>query len=526
MSIERVYGPIRGAGTQITEVVGQRNLIQGRLGTTVFIGVFERGDEDDINMLPGPNSLLRRLGGLLDDADFNVPSFASLDAPQCSKDFWEHSGGAGSLICLRVVPKTNNATNDDRPTKAQMPVYTRGLLPARIGYIEAKSGGYWAGKRNVYLSKISGTPGTDFPTADQIKLDGIAAKTLKRDQWFGAVVVLDGITTRTYKVVENTSDGTLTLEADSDVISDWGAGETYGQDRSAIGPFNLETVATQDLDIDSDLGGPTAVTLTYAPAGVVPGAVPTLPIAGGATAQIIVNGVTYTANVGGAATVQDLIDALNAIPGINSVEDPAGEITTLTDIQGTSATFALGTLSGVTAADIWGAGYALTATGTGDVVNHLAATAAEVATALIVTAGAICTATAQADGSFILRTDTSGVAGWGRTPSGGMRTLLGFDTTQHYGTDGPSDLDVIMYMDNTITRGDVKDASIIFKDGGLRPSTEFGLEFRIDGIVYLNYKNLSMEPGKSNYWVDVINNDPNNNHITIVDQFGGDRAEP
>lgn len=526
MAEARVFGPIRGAGTQVNEQVGQEGIDQGKLGSTVVAGPFERGLENDITITTGMRSYLRKMGEPIDPADVATPTFTGLWASLCGKHFWERSKGAGSLICLRVTPKRNDGTQDDRPTQASVLVWNRESVPNLIGTITAHNGGNWGGKRRTYLSRISGVPGVDFPAANQIQLTGLAAKTLKNDEFRGASVTLDGLPGNSYRVVNNNPTGLLTLEADQDVEGDWGTGETYAHDDSGVGPFNFATCATPyTLITTTDLGGPITVTFAAVAAGIVPGAAPTLPIAGGATLAITVNGVTYTATVGGAANVQDLIDALNAVPGINSVENPAGQITTTTDRKGTDATLAV-VPTGTTLNAVWGAGYALTATGTGDVADHMAVTATEIVDALNadVPWAAIATAIDNGDGSFTVRTDTVGSTGTYQNGAGTVRALCGLDTDPHAGTDGPADLHVQVERDNLNVRGQIKAIDVEFKDGGLRAGTEFGVIVRVDGKVVLSYENLSMRNDVANYWASVINDDVNNDIITVTDSYTGDRT--
>lgn len=220
---DRIFGPNRGAGTQVREREPEKNIVPGVLGSTVFVGVAERGKEDDIIIIPSEKARKRKLGGVLDPADFNATAFASLEAPLAARHFYEHSAGAGFLVFLRVVPKTNDVTNDDRPDKARMLVFNREDSPKYVGYIEAQNGGRWAGQREYYLGAITGVPGADFPLDNQIQLDGLVAKDLKRDEYAGGTVHVHGIVSRTYQVVSNTSAGLFTFAADEDLPTDWAA---------------------------------------------------------------------------------------------------------------------------------------------------------------------------------------------------------------------------------------------------------------------------------------------------------------
>ena len=311
---DRVFGPIRGAGVQVREREPERNIVQGQLGSTVFMGVFERGVENDITILPSKKSYTRKMGGLLDSADFNAMSFASLEPPLASHHFWDHSEGAGFLTCLRVVPRTVTASQDDTPDAAILEVYNREATPVRLGRLVAQNGGRWGGSQETFQGEITGTPGTDFPTDNQLQLDLTSGNlTFKVDEYKNGTVHLHGITTRTYTVVSHTADGLFTFAADEDLTSDW----------AAAGP--------------------------------------------------------------------------------------------------------------------------------------------------------------------------------------------------------PTDYNVTIYRDNLNYRGTAKYLSAEFKDGALDPVGRFGLQIRVDGVVYLDYEELSMDDTSPYYWLDVVNDDPNNDLVTVEDDFTGNR---
>jgi len=221
---DRIFGPIRGAGVQVREKEPERNIVQGQLGSTVHVAVFERGVEGGITICPSKKALLRKMGDLLDPADFNTPVFASLEGPLASQHFWDHSEGAGFLTCLRVVPRTVTASQDDRPDASVLEVYNREAVAKRLGRLVASNGGRWAGSRETFQGEITGTPATDFPSVNQLQLAlTTPALTFKVDEWKGAIVHIHGITTKTYTVVSNTAAGLFTFAADEDLAADWAA---------------------------------------------------------------------------------------------------------------------------------------------------------------------------------------------------------------------------------------------------------------------------------------------------------------
>jgi hypothetical protein len=219
---DRIFGPIRGAGTQVRERQPERNIVPGQLGSTVLMGVFERGAEEDITICPSKKSFLQKMGGLLDSADFNASAFSSLEAPLASQHFWDHSDGAGFLTCLRVVPRTSGVTDDHTPDKSYLAIFNRETNPVYLGKFIAHNGGRWAGERKQFLGIITGTPATDFAVASTIQLDGISAGDMKQDEWKGALLTFsDALITASYTVVSNDEAGLLTFAADLDFEAIW-----------------------------------------------------------------------------------------------------------------------------------------------------------------------------------------------------------------------------------------------------------------------------------------------------------------
>jgi hypothetical protein len=531
MTEARVFGPIRGAGTQLNEEVGQETLEQGLLGSTLLVGVFERGKEGDISILPGSRSLARKMGGLINPAEYDSPVFADLWNPLAAQHFWDRSRGAGNMIGLRVVPTTNNASQDDRPDKSLLLVWNRETEPKPIGTIEAHNGGSWAGKRKHFLGSLSGTPGTDFPAANQVQLSGITIKDFKNDEYRNGQLVLDGLPGVSYNIVNIDPSGLITLEADVDVATAWGAGETAGSETGGVETFNFGTVASAwTLSITTETGGPDLGTFTAAAATVGGDGAGTFPLTGSGSIFFVVNGTTYEVALANLDTEAQVIAKIEAaIPGIDVVS-VASNVTVNTDRKGTAASITIddgaSTTSVVTEVFSIATPTEVAGTSPEGIANHLAVTAAEIKAYMdtVVGGGASgAVITENAGGSLTIASGTTGAASTVQM-AGNLITLLGFDGAVHTGTDGPSDLDASLIRSNVNLRGLTKACDVEFRDGALRADEEFGMLVRIDGKTVLNYRDLSMQTGVYNYWADVINNDPNNDVITVTDTFSGNRA--
>jgi hypothetical protein len=90
-----------------------------------------------------------------------------------------------------------------------------------------------------------------------------------------------------------------------------------------------------------------------------------------------------------------------------------------------------------------------------------------------------------------------------------MKTDFGSGTDLHY----------YLYLEN-------EDKALSFEvtDGVEKPTTEFGLNIYVDGVLALEYPNLSTDPTSARYWVDIINNDTANAQVTVEDLWTGAHA--
>ena len=222
----RQFGPTLGAGTQVTEKDAGRQITPAATGTTVYIGQMEKGmrlDDNsnlDINDCPTLRSFLRKCGTY----------FEGSELPDNALDFLRFSDGSGRLYTVRVT--------DGNEVDSQDHVWGRGAL---LGddYVErataaarrlplltvtAKNGGRWGGAQATRYGNF--TTGSDLT---ETTLD--TSQAMLEDEWAGATLELLGVTTKTYKVISNTTTGVLTVETGStmatDLAADTPATETY-----------------------------------------------------------------------------------------------------------------------------------------------------------------------------------------------------------------------------------------------------------------------------------------------------------
>ncbi len=193
---ERRFGPIEGAGVVVIERQGDRQIIGGALGTSCLVGIFEKGPVGELNRVIGKTSMRRRAGGRLSE------SFA----PGNALDFIEMSRGAGELYLVRVT--------DGSEVKSSGKFYNRADARNNVLDVEAANGGRWGGKEKVNVGDV-GTIGTDI-TATTIDT-GI---TMLEDEWVGGDVILEGVASKSYEIIGNTTAGIVTVTADSNMIGD------------------------------------------------------------------------------------------------------------------------------------------------------------------------------------------------------------------------------------------------------------------------------------------------------------------
>lgn len=90
---ERRYGPVNGAGTVIIEKDAEKQIEKGALGTTVYVGVMEKGPVGQLFKCGTKNEFLTKAGSYIKE------SFV----PDAAFDFFNLGRASGDLYCLRVT---------------------------------------------------------------------------------------------------------------------------------------------------------------------------------------------------------------------------------------------------------------------------------------------------------------------------------------------------------------------------------------------------------------------------------------
>jgi len=204
MATTRIFGALKGPGTQVRETSAPKPIQEGPLGTTVLVGAFRSGPVGEVVEHDGGLEHYRRVrGGLSQDSE----------APLCAEHFYEVGRGAGVLWTLRVTDGTEVAAALELYDRdVQLGILERAeaaKLPSAVISMAAANGGRWAGRRRAK----SGDVGTLSLVISSNTVDlGFATEA---DAWAGASLSFpDDDSGTIYTVASNTAAGVFTIDGD------------------------------------------------------------------------------------------------------------------------------------------------------------------------------------------------------------------------------------------------------------------------------------------------------------------------
>lgn len=200
---QRVFGPIRGAGTQITELEGDKQIEAAALGYVGYGGILEKGPPRTLIPLSSPDLKTRRVGGYVS---------GSL-VPDAMDDYFDLASGAGGIFAVRVT--------DGNEAKARYNLYARRGSLTPIGYLEAHNGGRWGGKLKRFTSDLS-----NINKLTNTTLDTEDTTSFKTDEYAGGKIQLSGGSNpaKMYPIISNTAAGVFTVASDQTMLDDLNAG--------------------------------------------------------------------------------------------------------------------------------------------------------------------------------------------------------------------------------------------------------------------------------------------------------------
>jgi hypothetical protein len=184
----------------------------------------EKGEVNEIIDVPGLSDFRRKCGTYVDDTEL----------PDSAFDFYNLGQGAGRLFAVRVTDGTEVKPTDSCFGRTGGHGYAYGVkgdaswpsadLQKVMVTLTARSGGRWAGRERVHTGDVA-VVGVDITATT---LD--TATTFLVNEWAGARLTIEGVTTKTYEVISNTTAGVLTVKADSTMAADLAAGAAPAAD--------------------------------------------------------------------------------------------------------------------------------------------------------------------------------------------------------------------------------------------------------------------------------------------------------
>ncbi len=200
---QRRFGPTLDAGTGIIEKDAEKTIEAHQLGCTAYVGVIERGPVGDLIKISGKKDLLNKTGELIPESTL----------PDCCKDFWDHSNGAGVLFLYRV--------DDGSGVASSLTLWDRKSPRNKVVRFTANNVGKWAGKQDTVVIDLTTVPTDITQTTVTLPLGVIVAK----NKWKDGKIKITGAG-KTYDIVSNTAGtasvrSVITLAADSTALTDF-----------------------------------------------------------------------------------------------------------------------------------------------------------------------------------------------------------------------------------------------------------------------------------------------------------------
>lgn len=283
---QRRYGPVLGAGTAVIEKDAEKQISKGKLGTTAYVGILERGPVGKLFRLGTKTEFLRKAGNFIDE---------SL-APDSAFDFYKMSRGAGELYAVRVTdgsqvqseilikgrkreaiikdisadcvsetafiktadyiamgsPKVGDrvvvfnsesstillrisAIDLDTPSAGTVQLTMAGAVLAAYTLASDSKVIVYNKTINAEVMKIKAANGgrwagkkqthigLEFGTGGLTPITFDTELTLKKDQLKGGLLSFAAMAGKSYTILSNTIDGVVTVSADSDMATDYSA---------------------------------------------------------------------------------------------------------------------------------------------------------------------------------------------------------------------------------------------------------------------------------------------------------------
>lgn len=524
MTVKR-FGPVLGWGVQVEEKEAEQTINPAPYGVTVFVGEFERGEKDVPAFLSGKIDFARRNGGRI----------TTSDCPAAVQDFFKLARGAGEAITHRVT--------SGEEKEAALTLYTRqgvtaaGSSSPTKGYVLGSILGPWSLVHNgtlvgavdhtaldtATIAAIAATlqNGADetFALADHqtltVKIDRGPVQTVEFLAGEFANIALATAEEVAAVIAAKLSGASVTVTAGGlrvTITSDCKGTDSYievtGGTANAALLFPIVETATTASNVE-DVTAVTAAELKTI-----------LELAWNNSAGITVSSsggyLRIETNLAGSSGYLQ-VDASSTLDGTIGLDNVEHQGTDGTAAALSSGRKVLGTLTAKSGGN-WGGRrrcYLGEITGAGDLTE----TTIDTGDAMVENewAGGTLQLKKVTTKTYVITGNTAA----GVISVSGDQTLL---TDWTAGAGAPA-LRYVLTKANVDHLGADDHLAVEVGNGEEHPTTEFSLKIYLDGaLLGRGWNNLSTDPTKSNYWVNVVNNDPSNREVTAADLYTGDKT--
>lgn len=192
---QRRYGPTQGAGIAVIEKESDKTIEPAALGVVGYIGVCERGPVGELSEILSKAHFAEVHGGYISESLL----------PDASNDFWNLGKGAGREYIVRITDGTEK--------QAEIILKSRKSPRTETMKIKGHNGGRWAGKKQSIICEYLSVTQTTLSTG----------KTMLEDELKDALVTLEAVPGKSFKVVSNDTAGILTFASDVKLLDEIGS---------------------------------------------------------------------------------------------------------------------------------------------------------------------------------------------------------------------------------------------------------------------------------------------------------------
>ncbi len=187
------FGPTQDAGVAVIEKEAAGTIEPASLGVTGHVGNYEKGVPGTLIQALTQEEMTAKVGGRIPESD----------APAAGQDFFSLGRGAGFMNFVRVT--------DGSEVKATLELLSReGPVRSPVIRVDGKSGGRWAGRLQEFVD--------EYVAVTETTLD--SGRAMLADEFKDALVTLDALPGKSFKVLSNDSAGILTFAADVTLATD------------------------------------------------------------------------------------------------------------------------------------------------------------------------------------------------------------------------------------------------------------------------------------------------------------------